>query len=375
MDKKTADDALTMARSLAQNVSPRAEEADRLGRMPAEDIKALTESGYSTLSIPTQYGGYGLGLRDCVAAQLELAQGSGSLALVAGMQLHVFGHALANASWPDDIVERFCTAAAAGGLFNSVATEPDLGSPSRGAFFKTTAVESDGGYVINGLKSWTTGGKFLTHLLVSLDLNGDPAVILVEGDRAGLTWTETWGDGLVMRASESHDAVFTDVWVPHENLVGIKRREKQKNVWFPLLMTAIYLGEAIAARNCVIEYVLERVPTALGKPVATLPKIQRQIGELDVTLQAARAFLLDTAAGWDGENYAPIAAAKYFAVEAAQTVTDQALRIAGGAGVTRDLPLERYFRDVRAGSMQPPSGDTALELVGRAAISELGELS
>jgi alkylation response protein AidB-like acyl-CoA dehydrogenase len=58
----------------------------------------------------------------------------------------------------------------------------------------------------------------------------------------------------------------------------------------------------------------------------------------------------------------------------ANDVTDLALQIAGGASITRTLPLERYFRDVRAGSMQPPSGDTALELIGRAAIAEMGEL-
>jgi len=67
---------------------------------------------------------------------------------------------------------------------------------------------------------------------------------------------------------------------------------------------------------------------------------------------------------------ARIAAAKTMVTETANDVTDKALRIAGGSAITRALPLERYFRDARAGSMQPPAGDTALEMVGRAAIAE-----
>ena len=131
----------------------------------------------------------------------------------------------------------------------------------------------------------------------------------------------------------------------------------------------------MAARHHVIRYALERVPTALGKPIATLPKIQRQIGEIDIALQAARALLFEVAAEWTERDedrpqmVARIAAAKTVVTETANKVTDQALQIAGGTSITKALPLERFFRDVRAGAMQPPAGDTALELVGRAAIA------
>ena len=125
-----------------------------------------------------------------------------------------------------------------------------------------------------------------------------------------------------------------------------------------------------------IQFALERVPTALGKPIATLPKIQRQVGEIDVALQAAQALLLEIACLWTGDPetcctlYPRVAAAKHYAVEVAQEVTDKALRIAGGQSITASLPLERYFRDVRAGFMQPPAGDTALEIVGRGALGQ-----
>ncbi|MCB9009780.1 MAG: acyl-CoA dehydrogenase, partial [Ardenticatenaceae bacterium] len=174
----------------------------------------------------------------------------------------------------------------------------------------------------------------------------------------------------------SHDVVFTDVHIPQNYVVERGDAKVKPNVWFPMIMSTIYLGAAMAARNRVIQFALERVPTALGKPIATLPKIQRQIGEIDVALQAARSLLFDVAAEWTGDDAdrrkmsARIAAAKTMVTETANKVTDQALRIAGGSSITKALPLERYFRDVRAGAMQPPSGDTALEMVGRAAIAE-----
>jgi alkylation response protein AidB-like acyl-CoA dehydrogenase len=133
----------------------------------------------------------------------------------------------------------------------------------------------------------------------------------------------------------------------------------------------------MASRNAVIKFALERVPTALGKPIATLPKIQRQIGEIDLALQAARALLFTAAQQWGDDVkqrkaiYPQVVAAKHQITEATAFVTDQALRIAGGTSITRELPLERHFRDVRAGSMQPPSGDTALEIIGRHAIEQL----
>ncbi len=109
------------------------------------------------------------------------------------------------------------------------------------------------------------------------------------------------------------------------------------------------------------------MPKALGKSISTLPKIQRQIGEVDVQLMVARALLLEVA---DDEDPTParVAAAKQYAVEVANSATEQCVRIAGAAGLSRCLPLERFFRDARAGHMHPPNSDTAYETVGKGAI-------
>jgi alkylation response protein AidB-like acyl-CoA dehydrogenase len=364
-----------LARQLAADFATRTDEADRQAKLPAEDVRALKQSGYLGVSIPQEYGGMGLSLRECVAAQLELAQGSASSAMVAGMQIHLFGNVRENRPWPEATFERLCRAAVKGGLFNTAASEPALGSPSRGAFFQTQAEHRQDGWVINGHKTWTTGGRYLTHMLVRLSLGDEPGVIVVPADTPGVEWAETWGESsLSLRASDSHDVYFKNVIVPDENLVERGSREaRMPNAWFPMIMAAVYLGAAIAARDAVIKFALERVPTALGKPIATLPKIQRQIGEIDLALQAARALMFEVAGEWTGDErskdlFPRIAAAKHMATETANQVTDKALQIAGGSSLTRDLPLERYFRDTRAGLMQPPSGDTALEIIGSGAI-------
>lgn len=365
-----------LARTLAQDIAGRADEADKIGQLPAEDIALLRQSGYLGISVPRAFGGQGCSLLECVAAQIELAQGSASTAMVAAMQIHIFGHQTEVRTWHEETYARFCTEAAQGALFNSIASEPELGSPSRGGLPATTAVATahGAGWLINGRKTWSTGGRHLTHLLVRLALENQHAVIDVPNNIEGIEWLETWSDSLSLRASDSHDIYFRNVVVPRENLVEFGEHRKVPNVWFPMMTAAVYLGTAVAARNCVIQFALERIPTALGKPIATLPKIQRQIGEIDMALQAARALLLEVASLWHGdisqsEAYFPrIAAAKTMVTETANSATDKALQIAGGSSITKALPLERYFRDVRAGSMQPPSGDTALELIGRAAI-------
>jgi alkylation response protein AidB-like acyl-CoA dehydrogenase len=315
-------------------------------------------------------------MRDCLHAVVEMAKGSASTAIVAAMTLQVMGHAREVRVWPEDYFADVGRAVAQdGALVNSCASEPAMGSPSRGKAFATTATRADdGGWILNGRKTWITGGRHLTHMLVKLSIAQEVGVILVRPDTPGVSFEETWGDGLSLRASDSHDLILDHVHVPEANLFPeTGRKEPHPNGWFPMMMAAVYLGSALGARDAVIQYALERVPTALGKSIATLPKIQREIGAIDMQLQAAQTLFYDVADEWQDApgNMARIATAKHFVVEAALMATEKALQVAGGRALTQSLPLERYFRDVRAGSMQPPSGDTALEIIGRAAIGEI----
>lgn len=364
---------LETAKRLAEGIASRADQADREGRLPAQDIEDLKGSGYMHMVVPRELGGLGLPLVDCAAAHLELSKGSASTGIVAAMTVQIFGDQREQRTWSDYDFERFSADLLEGALFNSAASEPKLGSPSRGGFYATTAQLTEDGWRINGHKQWITGGQHLTHILVKLSIEGDGATILVPAGTPGLDWHETWGDSLSLRASDSDDLYLRDVVVPEENLLLRGTAKKGPNAWFPAILATVYLGAALAARDALIEYALERVPTALGKPIATLPKIQRQIGEIDARLAAARSLLMDAARQWDPKQrkhtYPGIVRAKQFATTTAAEVTQQVMRVAGAGAISKDLPLERYFRDAQAGEMHPPSGDTAYEMVGTYALS------
>src|SRR5262245_41455306 len=112
------------ARGLATELATRAGDADREGRLPAEDVRVLVDSGYTMLSIPQVYGGYGLPLVDCIAAHMELAQGSASSAIVAAMPLQIFGHASEQRYWSEPLFEQMCQAVVGErALFNVAASE------------------------------------------------------------------------------------------------------------------------------------------------------------------------------------------------------------------------------------------------------------
>ena len=361
------DEILVVADELSRDFATRAGDADRQGTLPTEDLEALRTSGLAGLTVPKQYGGLGADLGLTVETLLKLSQGSTSTALVAAMQFNLFGHGLETGSFGLH-TDEFCNRAMNGELFNSAASEPQLGSPSRGGLPETYTVREGDTLVLNGHKTWVTGGAGLSHLLVRARLEDVAVNVWVPNRMPGVRWEKTWGDGLSLRASASDDVFFGDVRLPASNLMA--DGPKAVNVWFPLLVGAVYLGTALAARDAAAKYARERIPTALGKPIATLPTIQRQMGDMEVRLLAAQTLLVQTARSWNGAGdrdvfFPQVVAAKVFAVETALTVTDAALKLAGGASLSPELPLERFFRDVRAGLMHPPSGDAALELVGR----------
>ena len=139
-------------------------------------------------------------------------------------------------------------------------------------------------------------------------------------------------------------------------------------------MAATYLGVGWAALEEMTRYAKSRVPSALGKPISSLENVQRNIGEMELSLKAAQLLLLEATGRWsenleDRNSLLPLlAGAKYACTNAAIHVTDLALRTAGGGSLTRATTLERHFRDARAGLAHPPADDLALAMIGRSRL-------
>jgi alkylation response protein AidB-like acyl-CoA dehydrogenase len=177
----------------------------------------------------------------------------------------------------------------------------------------------------------------------------------------------------VFRSGGSDDVHFENVYIPDNWLVELRAIWDAAGGW-SLVIAAVYLGIGQAGVNTAPDYANHRVPSVLDRPIASLPHIQHWIGEAQVQLDGARALLYATAQAWTERPEAhpslaaAVAGSKYLCSNAACFATEKALRVAGGFSLTRDVQLERFFRDARAGLFQPPQDDLALALIGRLAL-------
>lgn len=370
---------LGRAAALADRFAETAATYDQTGAFPFAHFDALRTSGYFALTVPLEYGGEGGGVFETVLSQERLARGDGSTALAAGWHLYIIGKQATSLTWPAALRERlFREAVTDGALINAAASEPATGSPSRGGLPTTQARRMpDGRWVITGHKNFTTLSPVLRYFLVSATLAGteEAAWFLVERNSPGMSIEESW-DSLGMRATGSHDLLLNEVELPADAYVesAVRRSGPRTDGW-NLHIPAVYLGIAQAARDFALRYALERKTNTVKSPIADLPHIQRLIGEIDLALLPARTLLMTMAERWDAEPERrselalPIAACKLFVVDTALNVVDKAMRIGGGASLSRRLPLERYYRDARAGLHNPPMEDVVLPQLARAALT------
>ena len=376
-------DLVARARSLAAQFTVRAAEHDRTGSFPYDHFEAARRTGYTAASVPESYGGGGYGLDDVALAQIELAKGDGSTALGLAMHLMMCGTEGQARQWPEAARERIFRAVVQdGALLNNAAAETNLGSPQGGGRPETTA-KPDGPsrWRVSGRKVYTTAAPVLTHLVTYVaveDGSGEVGRIAIHRDLPGVRIEETW-DALGMRASGSHDVCFDDVLVTDEDLLSRsdpKRQRERPAAWFAILVGATSLGVAGAARDYAVRFARERRPIGATGPVSTVPHIREQVGRMDTALMAATALLMQTSEAWerDPESRArlgpQVAASKRLATNTAVEVVEIAMRIVGGVAMHRSEPLERYFRDVRSGLINPPIEARALETIASAALDD-----
>ncbi|HLO03825.1 MAG TPA: acyl-CoA dehydrogenase family protein [Symbiobacteriaceae bacterium] len=374
-----------LAAGLADQVAGRAAEHDRANTFPAENFSEITEGGYHLLTVPTEAGGFGASLTELVLAQERLAQGDGATALTIGWHLAAIGKQREIQGWPKDVFDRLCRAAVEeGALLNSLASELETGSPSRGGRPTTTAQRTADGFVLTGRKAFCSGAPVLRYGIISAGIEGEPEVawFLVDLKGPGVQVIETW-DMLGMRGTGSHDIALDQVSLPADALIeSIVPRSRSVpgggNGWL-LHIPAVYLGIAGAARAIAVGYAQSRKTNALNATIGELPHVQTLLGEIEVELLAARASVYTVARRWDAADPASaerealvplVGAAKHVATNAAIRIVDRAMRVLGIAGLSRSGPLERLYRDVRAGLSNPPMDDSILINLAKAALSQ-----
>ncbi|HXR66439.1 MAG TPA: acyl-CoA dehydrogenase family protein [Ktedonobacteraceae bacterium] len=380
---------VALAGELADTFAKRASENEWAGRFPYENYRDLHEAGYLKLTVPRELGGEGANVLEVALAQARLAQGCPSTALITTMHLTNIVRIGAGAQSESDhkLFERIChEVVEQGALINNAASEPATGSPSRGGHFATTARrQADGSWLINGHKNYTTGSAILHFFLITCSLEDDApaeanlpplpaerASLLVTRDTPGVRVEETW-NSLGMRLSASHDLLLENVHVGPEALTtALSHIPADIQGAWGLPLAAIYLGIGQGARNAAVNFAKNRRPNSLNQPISSVPHIQEKVAKMDLALLQVEALLFGLAEQClrDPSSIPAghFAAAKYLATNHASEVTDLAMRLVGGAALSLNLPLQRYYRDIRAGFNNPPMDDVTLGLLSKEAF-------
>jgi len=382
---------IAIAKELASEFSTRAANHDVNGTFPYENYADIRAAGLPSLIIPQEYGGWGASLLETVMVMHTLAQGDGSTALSLSMHMQTMGSAAEERQWPDPLFTKICQdSVERGALINAIATEPELGSPSRGGKPKTTAHPVHGvhgqptAWQLNGHKNYASMIPALDYMITAAALQDGSDLVarfVIPTDTQGIEIVETW-NAMGMRTTGSHDVLLKDVQVADENIIMRSDTTKptvggKTNAWFMLVISAVYVGVAEAALQVAAAYAKERVPTALGKPIATLESIQRYLGQAELLLSQAKTHLYHNAQMWDQHPDQRVALspsviiAKYTATNNAIAAVDHCMRVAGGVSMTKTLPLERYYRDVRGGLSHPVNDDQALVMLGRQVVDSI----
>ena len=344
-----------VARRIAQDViAPSAEQFDRSGEFPLDNIRLLGENGLMGIEVPAEYGGAGMDAVGYALAMIEIAAGDAAHSTIMSVNNSLFCTGILK-NGNEEQKQLYVRAIAEGREIGAFAlTEPQSGSDA--SAMRCRAVkQNDGSYVINGKKSWITSGPVARYIILF-------AVTDPEQGSRGITafMVDTSRDGfhrgktepkLGIRASATCEIEFQDYVARPEDVVGVEGQG------FRIAMSVLDAGRigiasqavgiARAAYEKTIEYVKER--KAFGAPIGTFQMTQAKIADMKCKLDAAT--LLTLRAAWlkgQGKPFSAEAAiAKLTASEAAMWITHQAVQIHGGMGYSKEMPLERYFRDAK----------------------------
>jgi butyryl-CoA dehydrogenase len=339
------------ARFVDERVAPQAAALDEAGAFPRELFAQLGALGFFGLRYPENVGGSGLQLPEFALALEEIARGSMSLAGAAAMQSLMgtkFLHLLGNA----DIVDRLLKPALRGEKIGAVCmTEPNAGSDLGG--IATTARKVDGGYLLDGQKTWVTSAPVADFFTVFARAGDERmlTIFLVERHFQGLVvGREIHKMGV--RALPTSELAFDGCFVPDSHRLSKEEGDGEQHLRkllaeIRIVTGAMALGQARAALEAAVGYAGER--RQFGKPIDRFQAVQLKLAEMATALESA--VHLVRYAAWlhaqDRPHHRQAAMAKLHATETAAAVCDQAARIFASYGYAMEYPVQRFLRDVR----------------------------
>jgi alkylation response protein AidB-like acyl-CoA dehydrogenase len=348
------------AREFAENeIAPVAAQFDASGQFPVENIRKAGELGFMGVEVPEAYGGAGLDPLSFVLMIEEIAAADAAHSTIISVNNSLYCNGVLQ--FGNEAQKRaFVTPIASGKAVGCYGlTEPQSGSDAAGMRTRATLAADGSHYLVNGKKSWITSGPVADYMLLFATV--DPqrgakgiTAFVVDTHQPGFVRGKL-EPKLGIRASATCEVEFVDCRVPVANRLG------DEGQGFLVAMTVLDAGRvgiaaqavgiARAAYDASLAYARER--KAFGQAIGSFQMIQSKIADMKCRLDAAR--LLTWRAAWHklearrsgGRNTTEASVAKLFASETAMYCAHQALQIHGGMGYSKEMPLERYFRDAK----------------------------
>jgi alkylation response protein AidB-like acyl-CoA dehydrogenase len=367
------------ARDFAQKeIAPIAAQFDESGEFPEATIKKMGALGFMGIEVPEEYGGAGMDTLAYVLALEEICKADAAHGVVMSVNNSLYAYGLLKFG-TEAQKKKFLTPVASGKAIGAYSlTEPMSGSDA--SSMKTRAVKDGDFYVINGRKSWVTSGPVAGYVVVFVMTDPEKkqkgiSALLVEGTTPGLIRGKK-EPKLGIRASATSELIFENCRVPAENLLG------KEGDGFKIAMTVLdagrigigaqALGIAEAAYEAARQYAGER--EAFGQPIGAFQGTGFKIADMKTRIEASRLLIYNAAlskerAKTTGERFGLEASmAKLFASETAMFCAHQAVQIHGGLGYSKELPVERYFRDAKITEIYEGTSEIQRLVISRAEI-------
>lgn len=364
------------ARDFAQKeIAPIAAEHDETGEFPINTIRKMGRMGFMGIEVDEKYGGAGMDTLAYVLALVEICKADASHGTIMSVNNSLFCNALTMFG-TENQKNRFLTPVASGGSIGAYSlTEPMSGSDAGN--MKSRAIRDGDHYILNGRKSWVTSAPVADFILVFTMTQPEKnhkgiTAFMVETDKPGFSRGKK-EPKLGIRASATSEILFEDFRVPVENRIG------EEGDGFKIAMTVLdagrigiasqALGIAEAAYEASVEYLKER--EAFGQPIGTFQGLQFKLADMKCRLEASRALIYNACEAkenWKrtGERFTlPASLAKLYAAETAMFVTHAAVQLHGGMGYSKELPIERYFRDAKITEIYEGTSEIQRMVIGR----------
>jgi len=376
------EDLLQAVRNFAQKeIVPIAAEFDESGEFPLDTVRMMGEMGLMGIQVPEEYGGAGMDTLAYVQTMIEIAKADASHSTILSVNNSLFCHGILKFG-TEEQKHKYVTPIATGEKIGAYSlTEPMSGSDA--ATMASRAVLNDAGthYIINGTKSWVTSGPVADTIVLFTMTDPEKGnkgitAFIVEADKPGFIRGKK-EPKLGIRASATSEIMFDNYECPVENILG------EVGMGFKIAMTVLDAGRigiaaqaqgiAEAAYEAAIEYARSR--QAFGGPIGRFQMIQSKIADMKTRIEASRALLYTAILAkertlTEGGRFTNEASmAKLFASETAMFCTDEALQIHGGMGYSKEMPVERYYRDARITRIYEGTSEVQRMVIAR---NELG---